>query len=495
MRAAFCRTDNAIIMKKHIAPQTGKFFTRRNFLKTAGAAALALPAFVPSSVFGQSSPSKRITMGVIGWGMQGPNNTRNFLGLGDCQVVAACDLDKTRLASAVQTVNDSYGNKDCKGYHDYRELLAREDVDAVMIAVPDHWHELVATEAARRKKDVYGEKPLAKTIAEQQAIVRAVQQNKIIWQTGSWQRSKANFHKGAEIVRNGLIGRLTRVEVGLPKGFGDFSYSNAVSGLLHKFGQKDKTYLSTVLPGSPEWAKAVSEPPPELDYETWIGPSKMEPFIRARIHGNWRWNYNTGGGQLMDWVGHHVDIAHWGMDCDRSGPTEIEGQGELPNPKAIWNTATKYRIELKYPGDVTMVIAGGYDDIKTGTKWIGTDGWVWVNRSSEGDEKKTKEERAGLDCSNPDWKAGKDLAEGLRKVKLYESKSHFQNFLDCVKSRQPTITPVETAHHSAIPGHLGLISMLTGRKIRWDSASETILGDAEAAKLTTREYRKPWQLG
>ena len=467
---------------------------RRHFLKAAGAAgaALALPTFVPSSVFGQNSPSKRITLGAIGWGMQGPGNTKNFLGQKDCQVVAVCDLDKTRLGNAVKTVNDSYSNNDCKAYHDYRELLARPDIDAVMIAVPDHWHELVATEAARNKKDIYGEKPLAKTIAEQQSIVRAVQQNKIIWQTGSWQRSKANFHKGAEIVRNGLIGKVTHVEVGLPKGFGDFSFSKAVSGLLQKLGQKDKEYLGTVLPGSPEWEKAVSEPPPELDFETWIGASKMEPYIQARIHGNWRWNYNTGGGQLLDWVGHHVDIAHWGLGFDTSGPSEIEGHGEFPNPKAIWNTCTKYRIELKYPNGITMTIAGGHDDIKSGTKWIGTDGWVWVNRGSESNDKKTKEERAGFDCSNPDWKKEKNLAEELRKVKLYESLNHYRNFLDCIKSRQPTITPVETAHHSAIPGHLGLIAMRLGRKIRWDNATEANLDDAEATKLLSREYRAPW---
>ena len=225
----------------------------------------------------------------------------------------------------------------------------------------------------------------------------------------------------------------------------------------------------------------------------WIGPSRIEPYIKQRVHMNWRWNYNTGGGQLLDWVGHHLDIAHWGLGFDNSGPLEVEGHGEFPASNALWNTCTKYRVEMKYPQDVTMMVAGGHNDIKTGTKWIGTDGWVWVNRTSESDEKKSKEERAGFDCSNPDWKKGKHLAEELRKVKLYESKNHWQNFIDCVKSRQPTITPVETAHHSAIPGHLGLISMLTGRKIRWDNATETILGDPEASKLLAREYRAPWK--
>ena len=199
--------------------------SRRHFITTT-AAALPLPTIVPSSVFGQNAPSKRINMGVIGWGMQGPSNTRSFLAESDCQVVAACDLDTDHLASAVNTINGHYKNQDCKSYHDYRELLARKDIDAVMIAVPDHWHELVATEAARHKKDVYGEKPLAKTIAEQQAIVHAVQKNKIIWQTGSWQRSQAVFRKAAEIVRSGLIGKVTHCEVGLPSGHHDF-FGNA----------------------------------------------------------------------------------------------------------------------------------------------------------------------------------------------------------------------------------------------------------------------------
>jgi predicted dehydrogenase len=491
--------------KPHSGSRPLDSLNRRRFLKTAGAA-LVLPLILPgcaTSPTRRVRASNRITLGVIGWGMQGPGNTKNFLAQQDCQVVAACDLDKNHLQSAVNTINDHYENKDCAAYHDYRELLARDDIDAVMIAVPDHWHELIATEAARRKKDIYGEKPLAKTIAEQQAIVRAVQKNNIIWQTGSWQRSQAQFHKAAEIVRSGLIGKVTRVEVGLPSGYGDFSgWSNgdrkksSVDDFLKSLGQPNlkRESLAKILPGSPEWAKAISEPPPELDFETWLGPAQLEPYSAVRVHGNWRWNYNTGGGQLLDWVGHHVDIAHWGLGFDHSGPSEIEGHGEFPAPNALWNTCTKYRIELKYPQDVTMVIAGGYDDIRSGTKWIGTDGWVWVNRSSESNDKKTKEERAGFDSSNPDWKKGKNLAEELRKVKLYESKNHSRNFLDCIKSRQPTITPVETAHHSAIPGHLGLISMLTGRKIRWDNATETIIGDAEASKLLNREYRAPWHL-
>jgi predicted dehydrogenase len=333
-------------------------------------------------------------------------------------------------------------------------MMARTDIDTVMLAVPDHWHELVATEAARNKKDIYGEKPLARTIAEQQKIVKAVQDNGRIWQTGSWQRSQAPFRKAAEIVRNGLIGKLQRVEVGLPAGHHDFAGTG-------KF-------------------MTPSEPPPELDYNFWIGPSNMEPYIKGRVHMNWRWNYNIGGGQLLDWIGHHCDIAHWGMDCDQtSGPMEIEGTGEFPSRNAVWNTCTKYRITLKYPNDVTMIIAGGHGDIRGGTKWIGSDGWVWVDRG-------------GFDASNVEW--FQQIPQDKHKVVLYKSDNHMRNFIDCVKSRKRTITPAETAHRSALPGHLGLIAMLVGRRIKWDAEKEVIIGDPEATKLMSRPYRSPWQL-
>lgn len=430
--------------------------SRRRFLAATGLA-LAAPTILPASALGadeKAAPSERITVGVVGWGMQGPGNTGELLRLKDVQVVAACDLDKNHLKSAVDTINNHYKNTDCKEYHDYREMMARKDIDAVMLAVPDTWHALVATEAANNKKDIYGEKPLARTIQEQQAIVKAVESNNRIWQTGSWQRSQGPFRKAAEIVRNGLIGKLTRVEVGLPAGHHDFAGTG-------KF-------------------MTPSEPPPELDYNFWLGPSQMEPYIKGRVHMNWRWNYNVGGGQLLDWIGHHCDIAHWGMDCDdKGGPSEIEGTGEFPPKSAVWNTCTKYRINLKYPNDVTMIIAGGHGDIRSGAKWIGTDGWVWVDRG-------------GFDASNVDW--FRSIPEDKYKVKLYNSPNHMRNFIDCVKSRKPTITPARTGHHSAIPGHLGLIAMLVGRKIKWDPEKEEIIGDSDASKLLTRGYRSPWKL-
>ncbi len=444
--------------------------TRRQFL-TASAAAIGFPTIVPSSVFGQNAPSNRITMAIFGWGMMGPSNTNSFLNESDCQIVAACDLDSNNLEAAVNRVNDHYKNKDCKGYKDYREVMARKDIDTVMLAVPDNWHALTAVEAAKNGKDIYGEKPLARTIAEQQAIVKAVQKYKRIWQTGSWQRSQDSFRVAAEIVRNGLIGKITSVEVGLPAGHTDFAKT------------KDKM--------------SPSMPPANLDYEFWIGPAQMQDYIEGRIHKNWRWDYNIGGGQLLDWIGHHCDIAHWGMDMDRSGPTEIKPiQADFPPRTDVWNTATKYRSEATYAGGITMTIAGGHPDIRMGTKWIGTDGWVWVDRggydASKDDLKQKIQKREG-DKVVEAYKTPK-LGDDVIKNPLYRSPGHHRNFLDCVKSRQPTITPVETAHRSASPGHLSLISLMVNRTIKWDPEKEVISGDEEASKLLTRAYRGKWKL-
>jgi predicted dehydrogenase len=456
------------------ATATESTVSRRQFLASTGAA-LAAPLIVPASILGadgHTAPSERVRMAAVGFGGQGPWNTDELMKDPVCQMVAACDVDKGHLDRAVKIINAHYDNEDCRAYHDYREVMARDDIDAVMLAVPDHWHALVATEAANHHKDIYGEKPLARSIAEQQAIVRAVQKNNRIWQTGSWQRSEENFWYACEIVRNGLIGNVTHVEVGLPGGQN--------SGHPGFAGLPDENNCTPV--------------PSPLDYDFWTGPAEKVPYVKCRVHGNWRWNYNTGGGQLMDWIGHHCDIAHWGLGFDQTGPSEVEvEQVEFPPPHAIWNTAPKYRIAAKYlssvtgyPNDVQMTIAGtgpeSYPEIKMGCKWIGSQGWIWVDRGN-------------FDSSDPRWKNQKNrLPEDLRKVQLYRSTNHWRNFLECVKSRQPTITPVETAHHSAIPGHLGLISMLTGRKLKWDVASEKILDDADAAMLLTRSYRAPWRL-
>jgi predicted dehydrogenase len=437
---------------------------RRQALRL-GASAAAFPFFVPARLLGDDAPSKQITMGFIGVGWMGEGNLDKFLSQRDCRVLAIADVDERHLDKNIHKVNDRYHNKDCKPYKDFRELLARKDIDAVCISTPDHWHAIPAIMAADAKKDIYCEKPLSHTLAEGIAMVEAVQRNQRIWQTGSWQRSVTNFRQGTELVLNGYIGKVRRVEVGLPSGHSDF--------------EKTGSHC------------ADSPPPKSVDYDFWVGPAPWMPFNVGHFHKNWRWNYNFGGGQLLDWIGHHADIGHWGLSNpaygagpdDAIGPLEVAGQADFPPKDAVWNTATKYRVECRYPNDIEFVIAGGHHDIRGGTKWIGEHGWVWVDRG-------------GFECSDPKWK--EEIADREKKkdltVLLPVSLGHQRQFLDCVKSRQKTLTPIEVAHRSQTPGHLGYIASVVGRKLKWDSVRQEIIDDSEASKLMSRPIRAPWHL-
>ncbi len=443
-----------------ITPHTN----RRKVLKLL-AATTAAPLILPRSLFGADAPSNKITIGCIGVGWQGGINLQSFLGQNDCRVVAICDVDENHLKEAVDKVNARYGNKDCKGYNDFRELLMRDDIDAVCISTPDHWHAIQAIAAANAGKDIFCEKPLSHTLGEGLAMVNAVRKNERIWQTGSWQRSTASFRWAAQLVQNGYLGKVTHVEVGLPGGHNDFAKTG-----------KDQ-------PDGPV--------PPGLDYEMWTGPAPMMPFNPCRLHKNWRWNQNYGGGNLMDWIGHHCDIAHWGLanpkyGCgpdDKIGPLELTATANFPPADAIWNTATKFRIECKYPNDVEVLIAGGYGEIENGAKWIGPNGWVRVTRNK-------------FEASNTDWirEIQKLDKKGDLEIALYRSPGHHKEFLDCIKSRKRTLTPVEIAHCSQTPGHLGYIAARVGRKLTWDVTKQEIVGDPEASKMMAPQFREPWQL-
>lgn len=430
---------------------------RRQFLKSFSAvavSALGFPSIVPASVLGQSgttAPSNRIVMAGIGFGMQGIPNMQNFLSKDKVQWVAVCDIDEKALFRARDIVNRKYGNMDCIVYGDFRDLIKRKDIDAVSIAVPDHWHAILSIESARAGFDIFGEKPFSHSLIEGRAMCDAVERYGRIWQTGSWQRSVDNFHFACELVRNGRIGKITGVEVGLPSGHTDFAGT---------FG------LETLGP-----------PPENLDYDFWVGPAPFIPYCPARVHKNWRWNMDFGGGQLMDWIGHHVDIAQWGLGFDETSPVEIEGWGDFPET-GIYNSPTRYFLRAKYADGMPMIIAGGHPEIRSGTKWIGEFGWVWCNRG-------------GLE-THPSHLIKEYI--GPEENRLYKSRDHFQNFLDCVVSRRKTIAPSEVAHRSASVGHLGVIAMEVGRKVRFDPESESILGDPEAERLLSRAYRSPWQI-
>jgi predicted dehydrogenase len=426
--------------------------SRRRFIKGAAAAgmAAAFPTIVPARVLGRGAPSNRIVMGCIGVGSQGRGNMNWFLGKDEVQVVAVCDVDAKHRETAKNMVDTKYGNADCKTFLDFRELIDLSGLDALSLALPDQWHAVPAIAGARAGLDMYGEKPLSRSIRESRAIVQAVTRHGRVWQTGSWQRSVSTFRRACEVVRNGLIGRVHAVEVGLPTG-----------------SRRDD---------------APTKPVPEgLDWNFWLGPAPWRDYCEFggnRCHWDWRWIMDFSGGQLTDWAGHHIDIAHWGLGLDHTGPNEIEGKASYP-PSGLYDAPTEYRFTCKYANGLTMTVANDRQMGFMGTKWHGEDGWIWVSRS-------------GWDAS--DKRLLDDGILGPGDVHLYESNDHAQNFIDCVKSRKKTIAPVETACRSISVGHLGEIAMLTGRKIRWDPVNEEILDDPGASALLGRPYRKPWTL-
>lgn len=424
--------------------------SRRRFVKGAAASTLAAPWIIPAASLGNANvvaPSERITLGLIGCGGMGNSNLGAFLGQNDCQVLAVCDVDQNHLERTRNRVNNHYKADVCKGYGDFRELIARDDIDTILLCTPDHWHSIPAITAAKAGKDIYGEKPFSHSHEEGVAMCNALERYGRIWQTGSWQRSLENFRRGAELVRNGRIGKIQLVEVGLPTG-------------------------TTEQPSDQPTA-----PPPHLNYDMWVGPAPYRPFIAKRLHFNWRWQMDYGGGQMLDWVGHHNDIAHWGCGFDYTSPVETEATGEWLN-NHVWNHPYKYLVTNTY-ADGTVIKMGSGHYYPMGTKWIGDAGWIFVNRGGV------------LQASSPDI-----LKEeiGPNEIHLPRSPGHQRQFLDCVKSRRTTLTPGEVAHRSATPGHLGMVALRTGRKIKFDPDAQKIIGDDTAQRLLGNAFRAPWSL-
>ncbi len=426
---------------------------RRSFLKMAGTAA-ALPAIVPARVLGQDAPSNKILMGAIGVGGMGTGDLNGFLGDGRVQVVAVCDVDSRHRDRAKQRVDGRYRSKDCKTYLDFREMLEKHRLDAVTTALPDHWHALPAIAAAKAGCDIHGQKPFARSIREGRAICDAIHRYGRVWQTGSQQRSGGQFRFACELVINGRIGKVHRVEVGLPTGGGGGN------------------------------TKSV-DPPPTLDWDMWLGPAPERPYQGFGPHWNWRWILDYSGGQLTDWCGHHVDIAHWGIGLDETGPIEIEGKGVYPK-EGLYDAPTEYNFTSKYkPGAGISTAPGGVEINVTnnkinaqGTKWIGDKGWVYVKRGRiDAEPKSLLREKIG---------AG--------EIRLINSGGHKRNFVDCMMSRKDTVCTAEIGHRSISVGLLGEIAMMTGRKIRWNPDTEEIIDDPGASALLSRPYREPWTL-
>jgi predicted dehydrogenase len=409
--------------------------SRRRFLAVS-TAAVAAPYFVPRTAFGAND---RITTGHIGVGGMGTGNLRAFMK----NAVAVCDVDSKRLGKAAELVEKANGK--CEAFDDYRKMLDRKDIDAVVISTPDHWHAIPTIQACQAGKDVYCEKPLSLTISEGRKMVEAARTNNRIVQTGSMQRSMPGFRKACELVRSGKIGKLQKVLVGLP----------------------DCNFKGPPVPDS--------NPPAELNYDFWLGPAPFKPYNEKHVHYNFRFFWDYSGGQMTNWGAHHIDIAHWGMGMDDSGPLSVDGTA-IFHPQKWFEVTDGAHLTYQYPNDVTLIVGQNEKDIPGGTTFIGDKGQIFVSR--------------GKLKSTPDDILEESLSAG--DVHLYESTEHHQDFLNCIKSRKLPICDVEIGHRSATACHLGNIVARLGRKVQWDAAKEQIIGDEEASAMLSRPNRAPY---
>lgn len=422
--------------------------SRREFLQqAAGVAALStVPAWANSEaepLLQKFGPNDSIQIGVIGPGgpnggyQQGLGVTRHLASKAGVKVIAACDVDRGHLNNAVKVFGSG-----CKPYDDFRELLANPEIDAVVIGTPDHWHAIQAVAAMKAGKDVYCEKPLTLTVAEGRQIANTARQTKRVFQVGSQQRSDGRFRLACELVRNGVIGKLTTVT----------------------------THLPTGPEGGPFGRKPI---PRDLNFNAWLGPAAEADYCPERVHGSFRWWLDYSGGMLTDWGAHHNDIAQWALGTDDAGPLSVRATGKAANPVGAdcYNTYPAFRVTYQYPGDVTMICT---NEGENGVKFEGTEGWIFVSRGR-------------IEASNPAMLKA-DLSKGTR---LYASNDHGQNFLDCMRSRKPTICTAEIGHRSATVCHLANISLrLGGRPLLWDARKERFTNSEEANLLLARPNRK-----
>jgi glucose-fructose oxidoreductase len=420
--------------------------SRRGFVK--GVAGLL--ACGGKSVFARR-PNDRVNLGHIGVGGQGEGLLRHFLGLGDCQCVAVCDPFGHRRERAVDTVHSYYGRltgsgvyKGCTAYNDFREMLERPDIDAVVIATPDHWHVPIGIAAVRAGKDLYVEKPLGISIVENQAMRTAVRDYGAVFQYGTQQRSQSHLLYGCELVRNGRIGRVHTIEVVAPS------------------GERG---------GSPEPGPV----PEDLDYDLWLGPAPVRPYSHDRCVGVGRYHiYDYALGFIAGWGAHPLDIAQWGNGTDHTSPVEYQGTGVIPK-EGLFDTITNWSVECRYADGVRMTFRDGVPD---STRFIGDKGWVAVGREFIDSEPKS------LLTS----------AIGSGEIRLHASSDQKQDFLDSIRRRTQPVSPIEAAVRSDTISHLCDIAVRLGRAIRWDPVKEKIIGDDVASRMLSRPMRSPWRL-
>ena len=405
---------------------------RRKFLATSAAAlGLAPMAYLRAQ---SGSPNDEIHMGIIGCGGQGIGNMTNFLNIPGVRVVAVCDVDSNAMAQAKAAVDGHYQNQDCKTYATHTNLLQHKGLDVISLATPDHWHAKIGIDCANAGMDIYGEKPFAWGLAEGRALVNALKKNKRVWQTGCWQRSDGYFRRFKALIENNTLGKLTRLECGTPSGMS-----------IREHAPQD------------QWPSMIGKPPAHLNWDAYCGPVKNFPYHPMIHPWNWRWHNSFGGGQLLDWVGHHVDTALWTLGLDNIGPVKVEGTGEKGS-HPFFDTYVNYSYQGTYADGRVLEVRSDFG----GVKFTGEKGWIHVDRGviEASDREMLRNVPAGFDTKPP---------------------SHYQNFIDCVRARKLPVAHPEAAHRAASFGQLAIVALDTKQALQWDPQNEKVIGNPEQA--------------
>ncbi|MEK9604596.1 MAG: Gfo/Idh/MocA family oxidoreductase [Flavobacteriaceae bacterium] len=449
---------------------------RRKFITKSAMGTVAMvgfPNIVPAHVLGKNAPSNKINIGQIGCGrIARSHDLVDTMAFDIANVMAVCDVDANRMKDGKILVDQFYqkktGKSNYKGtkmFGDYREMLNDKDIDAVLISTPDHWHAQPAMEAAMAGKDIYLQKPTSLTVEEGRQLVNAVKKNNVILQVGTQQRAMPQFRIAAELVRNGRIGQLHTVKIGLP---GD--------------------------PGGPE---APAMPIPEnLNYDMWLGSTPQVPYTEIGVHPQkgysrpgWLRHENYGAGMITGWGQHHYDSAAWGMNTEMTGPTSVQAIADFPK-SGLWNVHGDFMVKHEYDNGITAMTSGGYPN---GVRYEGSEGWIFVSRgsyvASSSDPVAQEKSKKALDASDP-----KILKSeiGKNETHLYKIDDQHGNWLDCIQSRKAPISPVEIGHMACVVCLISHIAMKIPRKLEWDSKKEKFINDDEANALLSRPQRKPY---
>ncbi len=424
--------------------------TRRQFLKST-TLGLGVPMIIPASALGLGkhvSANERVQLATIGVANRGLTNQRGLAKDERVEIVAVCDVDQTHREKARAEVKLPAAAAD----GDFREVLQRKDVDAVMVATPDHWHGHIAVAAARAGKDIYCEKPLTASIGEGRILADVVKREKRVLQCGTQRRSMAGTRRACELVRNSYLGELKTVEVGVP---GKFAIRGGYSGL-----------------------EPVQPVPPSLDFEMWQGPAPKAPYTAARVHFNFRWVNEYAPGYITDWGAHFIDVVQWANNMDASGPVEVTVLNQTRRPKGAYNAPERFHIDYRYANGVRMTMKTETDPAKWGITFTGTEGTLF----SEGQRLRTTPAALQEQQLKP------------TDTRLYMSDNHYRNFIDCVYSRKPTAATAETGHRSASACYLGAIATEVGGTLEFDPAKEQFTNNPHANRHLMKTMRAPWKL-